>query len=319
MTANKSTSKPTICKWFNNIAHCTGNSLKFRFFNFWFLKFWLLKLWFLKSWPLKTEPLTIAAILLLLLLPSAGLQSAPVENPVPIFHFQVIATYPHSPTSFTQGLEYYNGLLYEGSGLYGSSAVSYRTLESATVLKTQRLDRGYFGEGITILNNRLYQLTWRSRRGFIYQADDLQSLHSFKLSTEGWGLCNNGESLIYSDGSHRLRFLDPKNLSIEKTIEVRLRGKPLKHLNELEWVEGQIYANVWKTDQVVMINPDNGHVTGIIQLQNLLPDSLKTATTDVLNGIAYDQAEKRLLVTGKNWPLLFHIELQALPSDFEGL
>ncbi len=249
-----------------------------------------------------------------LLLVSACSQAAPDDRstPVQLFSYQIIATYPHSRDVFTQGLEYHKGLLYEGSGLRGRSAVSYRTLESTRILKKQKLDHRYFGEGITLLNHRLYQLTWKSRIGFIYQADELRNLRSFTIDTEGWGLCNNGENLIYSDGSHRLRFLNPESLALEKTIEVRLNGKPLKHLNELEWVEGQIYANVWKTNQVVIIEPATGQVTGIIQLDNLLPYSLRTSNTDVLNGIAYDQAEKRLLVTGKNWPLLFHIELQPM-------
>lgn len=231
------------------------------------------------------------------------------------YQYRVIKTFPHSRDVFTQGLEFHNNLLYEGTGLHGQSRVLIRTLQSTTPIRRRFLDTTLFGEGITILHNRLYQLTWQSGRAFMYKADTLQPEGEFTLSGEGWGLTNNGKQLIVSNGSQQLTFIDPAGKNVVKTLDVTLNGKALYHLNELEWVDGAIYANIWKSPWIVMIDPNNGKVTGRVNLQRLLPDRLRDASTDVLNGIAYDRKNKRLFVTGKNWPRLYQIELYKRPHN----
>jgi len=225
------------------------------------------------------------------------------------YHYKIIDQYPQSRDFFTQGLEYYQGVLYAGSGLKGKSKIIARHLNSITPLLSASLDEQYFGEGITHLNGKLYQLTWQSERGFVYQANNLQRLTTFKINGEGWGLCNNGEQLIYSNGSDRLRFVNPETFATEREIAVTLNGEPITHLNELEWVDGLIYANIWQTNWIIIINPSDGEVVGKVRLNDLLPQALRRTNTDVLNGIAYDHEQRRLLVTGKNWPRIYHIEL----------
>lgn len=253
-------------------------------------------------------PLSIAVTLALIFLPvSFGAADAVVH-----YQYRVIEAFEHSEQWFTQGLEFHQGLLYESSGLHGQSAVQIRSLDNTQALHHHKLDKRYFGEGITVLNNQVYQLTWQSRRGFIYRADNLAAAGRFKISTQGWGLTNNGRQLIYSDGSHRLRFLNPATMAVEKTLPVTEKGKRIDKLNELEWINGLIYANIWRSDWVVIIHPETGKVIGKIDFQALLPASLRSRRTDVLNGIAYDNRHQRLFVTGKNWPRLYHVELIPL-------
>ena len=206
-------------------------------------------------------------------------------------------------------MEFHEGVLYEGAGKRGESMVLIRSLESIELVKSVRLEKHLFGEGITILNERLYQLTWQSQRGFIYDASSLALIEEFKIQGQGWGMTNNGRQLIISNGSNRLTFLDPTTFNIVDEVEVHNHGRPIDNLNELEWIDGVIYANIWRTDWIVMIDPETGNVTGTVSLKGLLPDKLSTTKTDVLNGIAYDDKKKRLFVTGKYWPRLYHIEL----------
>lgn len=228
------------------------------------------------------------------------------------YQFRIVNSYPHSRQVFTQGLEFHNNLLYESGGQYGQSSVLIRKLDSVVPLYRRRLNAAFFAEGITVLDDKLYQLTWRSGKGFIYHSETLEPLGQFRVPGEGWGLCNDGSQLIISDGTERIRFIEPDTLKVSASLEVTFAGRPLKRLNELEWIDGKIYANVWQSNWIVIIDPLTGKVTGKINLTSLLPESLRDSSTDVLNGIAYDHAGKRLFVTGKNWPKLYHIELTAL-------
>ena len=246
--------------------------------------------------------------LVFLLVSLAPLRGLPAD-PVTEFGYRVVRSYPHSTGVFTQGMEFHEGVLYEGAGKRGESMVLIRSLESIELVKSVRLEKHLFGEGITILNERLYQLTWQSQRGFIYDASSLALIEEFKIQGQGWGMTNNGRQLIISNGSNRLTFLDPTTFNIVDEVEVRYHGRPIDNLNELEWIDGVIYANIWRTDWIVMIDPETGNVTGTVSLKGLLPDKLSTTKTDVLNGIAYDDKKKRLFVTGKYWPRLYHIEL----------
>lgn len=225
------------------------------------------------------------------------------------YRYSIIRSYPHAPDVFTQGLEFHRGMLYESSGGYGKSRMIKRTLESAQPARVTFMPKYLFGEGITLFGGRLYQLTWRAQRGFIYDPDDLALLDDFQVTGEGWGLTNDGEQLISSDGSDTLYYLDPQDFSVRRRLLVTLGGKPLTRLNELEWIDDLIYANVWRTDWIVMIDPMSGQVVGRVGLHRLLPDELRSNRTGVLNGIAYDRERKRLLVTGKNWPRLYHIAI----------
>jgi glutamine cyclotransferase len=222
--------------------------------------------------------------------------------------YQVVNTYPHDREAFTQGLEYRNGFLYEGTGLHGRSTLRKVKLETGVVLQKLSLPAHFFGEGISVLGDRIVQLTWQSEVGFVWGLQDFKLQRQFSYRGEGWGLTTDGRHLYFSDGTDEIRVLDSQTLAETRRIRVRENGRPLKDLNELEWVEGEILANVWQTDRIVKINPLTGRVTGSIDLTGILP-APERAGTDVLNGIAYDAAGKRLFVTGKLWPKLFHIRL----------
>jgi glutamine cyclotransferase len=222
--------------------------------------------------------------------------------------YQIVKTYPHDREAFTQGLEYRNGFLYEGTGLHGRSSLRKVKLESGVVLQKLSLPPQYFGEGISVVGDRIVQLTWQSEVGFVWGLNDFKLQTKFNYRGEGWGLTTDGKHLYFSDGTDEIRILDGKTLTELRRIRVRENGRPLPELNELEWVEGEILANVWQTDRIVKINPLDGRVTGSIDLAGILPPA-ERAGTDVLNGIAYDAAGKRLFVTGKLWPKLFEIKL----------
>jgi glutamine cyclotransferase len=222
--------------------------------------------------------------------------------------YQVVNTYPHDREAFTQGLEYRNGFLYEGTGLHGRSTLRKVKLETGIVLQKLSLPPQFFGEGISVVGDRIVQLTWQSETGFIWGLQDFKLQRQFTYRGEGWGLTTDGRHLYFRDGTDESRVLDSQTLAETRRIRVRENGRPLKDLNELEWVEGEILANVWQTDRIVKINPLTGRVTGSIDLTGILP-APERAGTDVLNGIAYDAAGKRLFVTGKLWPKLFHIRL----------
>lgn len=226
------------------------------------------------------------------------------------YDYRVIANHPHDATIFTQGLAFDNDTLIESGGQYGKSQLLTRSLSNIKATAQHSLKPRYFAEGLTVFNNKIYQLTWRAQRGFIYDRDTLQPIGDFRYRGEGWGLCNDGQSLIISNGSAQLQFINPHTFDTERSIEVTLNGHPIYKLNELEWVDGLIYANIWQSDWLVMIDPATGHVVGRAELSALLSSTQKKHA-NVLNGIAYDSQQKRLFVTGKYWPSLFEIELTS--------
>lgn len=236
------------------------------------------------------------------------------ENLSPYMTYEVVNTYPHDPQAFTQGLIYHDGYLYESTGLYGESTLRKVALETGEVLQQVDLPPNYFGEGLTLWEDQLLQLTWREGTGFIYNLKDFSQLGRFTYMTEGWGLTHDGTRLIMSDGSASLYFLDPGDFQVIGSVVVTYQGQAIQHLNELEYINGMVYANIWLTDDIVRIDPATGEVIGWIALSGILPDDLRTPTTDVLNGIAYDPAGDRLFVTGKNWPHLFEIRLVPVDS-----
>ena len=227
---------------------------------------------------------------------------------------EVVNIFPHRTSSYTQGLEFDNGQLYEGTGGMGSSGgkskllkVDYKTGE---VLKDHLLDPSYFGEGITIFGDQIYQLTWQQNKCFVYDKHTFELVNTFNYSGEGWGLCNDGTHLIMSDGSERLYYRDPNTFGLVKTIEVYSNAGPMQKLNELEYIDGKIYANVYLSNNILKINPNTGAVEAIIDASLIALEHKKGG--DVLNGIAYKRDEKRLFITGKNWPSLLEIELVQL-------
>ncbi len=228
-----------------------------------------------------------------------------------VYSYRVVNVYPHDPTAFTQGLIYQDGIFYEGTGLRGQSTL--RKVDPATgqLLQGLRLPDQYFGEGIAILGDRLYQLTWQENTGLIYDKDSFELLGAWDYQGEGWGLATDGRRLIMSDGTNELRFIDPETLSeLGRVAVVDTAGQPVARLNELEWVEGEVWANIWQTDLIARIDPASGRLLGWINLAGLLSDDDRAAQrVDVLNGIAYDATTGRLFVTGKWWPKLFEIEL----------
>jgi glutaminyl-peptide cyclotransferase len=229
---------------------------------------------------------------------------------LPVYGYRVVRSYPHDPTAFTQGLEYVDGVLYEGTGLNGSSSIRKVKLETGEVIQRRDVARAYFGEGITVWKTDLIQLTWQSNVAFVYDRQTFAPLRSFKYKGEGWGLTHDGTNLIMSDGSDELRVLDPATFAERRRIKVTAVGLPLRNLNELEFMKGEILANVWTTDSVARVSPDTGRVTGYIDLRGLLTPA-EQRSVDVLNGIAYDEKNDRLFVTGKLWPKLFEIKIVA--------
>ena len=228
-----------------------------------------------------------------------------------VYTYKVVNAYPHDREFFTEGLVFENGFLYEGTGLNGSSTLRKVELETGNILQLRKLPAEFFGEGITIYKDRIIQLTYQSRVGFVYKKDDFQILGTFNYSTEGWGLTNDGKHLIMSDGTSTLYFLDPQTFREVSRINVHDKNGPVSGLNELEYVKGEIYANVWPTERIARIDPGTGRVVGWIYLKGLsnLPNENRD---NVLNGIAYDPAGDRLFVTGKFWPKLFEIKLVPL-------
>lgn len=213
--------------------------------------------------------------------------------------------------NFVQGLEIHDGMLYVSTGQYGKSRLLRYRFEDMALERGRSLHPRVFAEGLTVLGDVVYQLTWRNRAVFKYRKSDFDFQSHLALPGEGWGLTNDGLNLVYSDGTDKLYTMSPETGQILNTLHVTLDGKPVRHLNELEWVGGAIWANVWRTDRIVIINPDNGRVTGTIDLAGLLPAGERKAGTDVLNGIAVDPANGDLWVTGKHWPWLYRIELVA--------
>ncbi|HTW66130.1 MAG TPA: glutaminyl-peptide cyclotransferase [Bryobacteraceae bacterium] len=227
----------------------------------------------------------------------------------PEYGYQIIHVYPHDPDAFTQGLEFRAGFLYESTGLKGHSSVRRERLETGKVLQQIDLDPQFFGEGITVLNRKIFELTWKAQTGFVYDQASFRRLRSFNYPGEGWGLANDGRNIYMSDGSDQIRVWDPVTLQEKRRITVQDHGQSIPMLNELEWVRGEIYANVWQTDRIARISPTDGRVVGWIDLAGILSAADRTGSEDVLNGIAYDVLGNRLFVTGKLWPKLFQIKL----------
>jgi glutamine cyclotransferase len=228
----------------------------------------------------------------------------------PVYGFRVVHAFPHDPSAFTEGLFYQDGFLYESTGLEGRSSIRKERLETGEVLQSRDLAPQYFGEGIVAWKGRLVELTWKSEVGFIYDLATLSPFSQFHYPGEGWALTKDAHRLIMSDGTAALRFLDPETLTEIGRVTVTDEGRPVVNLNELEYVKGEIYANIWQTDQIARIDPKTGRVLGWIDLSGLLsPAERAKAPVDVLNGIAYDSKRDRLFVTGKLWPELFEIKL----------
>lgn len=262
----------------------------------------------LKFLPWAIAALVFAVALVVLLTPEQQMSSVPLEL-TPLMTYEIINEYPHDPRAFTQGLIYLDGDLFESTGRYGESTLRKVNLESGEVLQQVSLPEAYFAEGLTAWDDTLVQLTWREGTGFVYQQDDFELLGEFSYETEGWGLTHDGEHLIMSDGTQYLYFLDPETFNSVGRVAVRDQGEEIFQLNELEYIHGEVFANIWKTDKIVRIDPADGTVTGWIDLAGLLPQQERRPDTDVLNGIGYDADQDRLFVTGKRWPKLYEIRL----------
>lgn len=226
----------------------------------------------------------------------------------PVDGYQIVRSYPHDPDAFTQGLVYADGVLYESTGREGHSSLRRVRLENGEVLQIHRLDKRYFAEGIALWRDRIIQLTYTTEIGFVYDRKTFKTLRTFSYKGEGWGLTHDGTRLIMTDGSSYLRFLDPETLQETGRIQVRDGGKPVEQLNELEYVKGEVFANVWQSDRIARIDPRTGRVTRWIDLAGILDPRL-ARDVDVLNGIAYDADNDRLFVTGKLWPRVFEIRV----------
>jgi glutaminyl-peptide cyclotransferase len=231
------------------------------------------------------------------------------------YTYEIVQAFPHDPQAFTQGLAYDGAFLYEGTGLHGRSSLRKLRLETGEVLQRVDLAAEFFGEGITIVHNQILQLTWQSETGFVYDLRTFRRLRQFSYSGEGWGLASNGPDIFMSDGSSEIRVWDSTTLREKRRIQVRDGDQPIDQLNELEFVEGEIFANVWQTNRIARISPRTGEVVGWIDLTGLLSPIYQLERGAVLNGIAYDSARKRLFVTGKLWPKLFQI--RVLPKALQ--
>ena len=225
------------------------------------------------------------------------------------YTYRVKAVHPHATDAYTQGLQYVDGTLWEGTGQHGASRVMKTDLGTGRTELFARLPRSEFGEGITLLDGRLYQLTWQSNTAHVYDLATRRKIRDHRYAGEGWGLTTDGEKLYMSDGTASIRTIDPETFRRERTTTVTYKGEPVQFLNELEWIEGKIWANVYTSDRIAIIDPRTGVVEGVVDLSGLLPEEEVTPSTDVLNGIAYDPATKRIFVTGKNWSKLFEIEI----------
>jgi len=234
----------------------------------------------------------------------------PPGSKTPVSGYTVVRTYPHDPKAFTQGLEYHDGFLYEGTGLKGQSAIRKVELETGRVVQEEKINPAYFGEGITLTAGKLFELTWQTRTGFVYDAKTFKLIRNFGYFGEGWGLTHDDTGLVMSDGTSTLRFLELTRFTERRRLKVIDTGVPVPNLNEVEMVKGEIWANVWQTDYIARISPRDGRVLAWINLKGLLSPAVAKTKVDVLNGIAYDQANDRIFVTGKLWPMLFEIKVK---------
>ena len=233
------------------------------------------------------------------------------EHPIE-YTYEIVHTYPHDPSAFTQGLVYLDGVLYEGTGMWEESSIRKVKLETGEVLEKREVPGEYFGEGIVVWKDRLLELTWKNQKGFVYDLATFAPKGGFSYPGEGWGLTTDGQRVIMSDGTAELRFWDPETLREIGRVTVTDEGRPVARLNELEWVKGEVYANIWQTDRIARIDPRTGRVAGWIDLRGLLTVQERSNPEQVLNGIAYDAKGDRLFVTGKRWPKLFEIRVSAV-------
>lgn len=250
----------------------------------------------------------------------ANAAQKPAREPVPTYTYEVVNTFPHDPRAFTQGLFFHNGSLYESTGQYGQSSLRQVELKTGRILTQHRLSGQFFGEGATLFGGRIYQLTWREGTVFIYDPDGLKPVREARFSGEGWGLTNDDKHLIMSDGTHVIRFVDPETFRTVRTIVVnREDGRPLINLNELEYIKGEIWANIWHSEEpqilgrpnhIARIDPANGALLGYIDLAGISPEDQRRDKENTLNGIAYDAENDRIFVTGKNWSRLFEIRVK---------
>lgn len=225
------------------------------------------------------------------------------------YTYRILNTYPHDPEAYTQGLVVDKNVMYEGTGVIGASSLRKLNLKTGEVLKSVSIDNNYFGEGITILGNKIYQVTWQTNIGFIYDKETFRQITTFNYSWEGWGLTTDGKQLIMSDGTEKLYFINPESLTLMSTLNVFDYDKEIMYLNELEYIKGEIWANVYQENFIIRIDPKTGKVTGKIDLTGILDINKVTNKIDVLNGIAYDAIANKIYVTGKLWPKLFEIEV----------
>jgi glutamine cyclotransferase len=248
--------------------------------------------------------------------PTAISSTKAAGNPqaIPVLGAQVIKSYPHDPHAFTQGLEYYDGHLYESTGRSGQSTLRRSILETGAILKSVSLPPQYFGEGVTIFRGKIYQLTWLSKIGFIYDVRTFRQVGEFHYESEGWGLTHDEASLILSDGSNKLQFIDSTSFKVTRTLEVYAGNEAVTNLNELEYMNGEILANVWHSSRIARIDPRSGQVLAWIDLSSVVTRT-KHEPEEVLNGIAYDAKRRRLFVTGKDWPEILEIKIAASPDQ----
>lgn len=256
---------------------------------------------------------TLSAFCIVLLLSCGNASRKSAKQPTTVnpklYTYGIVNAYPHSTSSYTQGLQFADGIMWEGTGEYGHSVLQTIDLATGRTDVKIALPDNEFGEGITILGDKIYQLTWQNGVMHVYDRATCRLLYNKTYKGEGWGLTTDGERLYMSDGTSLIRVIDPATFRTERTISVFCNGQSLPYLNELEWIDGRIWANVYTLDQIVIINPDNGMVEGIVDLTGILSEEDTYASTDVLNGIACDEATGRIFVTGKNWSRLFEIKL----------
>ena len=250
---------------------------------------------------------------------SASIPASPVPagtsetSPVARYTYEIVKAWPHDREAFTQGLVFHDGNLIESTGLNGQSTLREVQLETGKVLKQVTVPPAYFAEGVAVVGREVYQLTWQHRKGFVYDVDTFQLRKEFLYKGEGWGLATDGESLLLSDGTNQIQFIDPVTFSVSRTLSVTMERRAIDRLNELEFIHGEIFANVWQTDEVIRIDPLTGHVRGVIDFSGLLAPQDRSSGTDVLNGIAYDAKNDRLFVTGKRWPWVFEVRVKRKP------
>jgi glutaminyl-peptide cyclotransferase len=236
-------------------------------------------------------------------------QKVPAAKLVKEYGYRIIKTYPHDPNAFTQGLEFRDGFLYEGTGRVGKSAVRKVELTTGKVLQEQQVPPPFFGEGVTVVNQQIVQLTWQHQTGFVYDKVTFKVLRNFHYSGEGWGITNDGNQIFMTDGTAQIKVWNPVTLKETRRITVTDRGQPVAALNEIESVKGELFANIWHNDRIARIAPGDGRVLGWIDLTGLLPAAERPDPEAVLNGIAYDTRSDRLFVTGKLWPKIFEIRV----------